>query len=226
MIIISLMHMSNTPAPSIMAVIKSNLPSLVLLLAGLLGGLLWFTAARFFAYHATETHYHSNFALYVDGEREEFKSFTYYEEVSACTTAFADNPKGRVHMHSGINDVIHVHDKAVTYADFFENIDWTLGPSFMRTANGLLVNNDEKLWVFILNGERVARVDNLVIGDEDKLLLSYGVADTNFKDQYNKIENKAEETDNTTDPASCSGLNGPHDNSFFARLKRAVDITQ
>ncbi len=205
---------------------RNHLPSLTLLLIGFVVGVLWFGALRLLLHKSDETHYHSNFAVYVDGERQEFQSFTYYEEVAACTTAFADNPKGRAHMHAQVNDVIHVHDKAVTYGDFFTNLDWTLGPTFVRTDKGLLVNDTEKAWVFILNGERVSRVDNRVVGDQDKLLISYGNADVDFMGQYNKIENKAAAVDAQTDPATCSGLNGPHDNSFNTRLKNAFNFNE
>lgn len=209
------------PAPALLSKARHNLPALVLLLIGFIVGVLWLGAVRYFTVQPEETHYHANFGVFIDGKREEFKSFTYYEEIAACSTAFADNPKGRTHMHDQVNDVIHVHDKAVTYADFFASLDWTLGPTFVRTADGLVQNTNEKSWAFILNGQRISRPDTVVIGDKDKLLVSYGTADTDFSAQYNQIANTAEEVDAKSDPATCSGLNGPHDNSFPARLKRA-----
>src|SRR6185295_4220253 len=99
--------------------------------------------------------------------------------------------KGRVHMHDNVNDVIHVHDKAVTYGDFFTNLGWAIGPDFVFTDKGLVSNSADKQWTFMLNGSKVDRVDNKVIGDQDKLLVSFGPADTDFMAQYNKIENKA-----------------------------------
>ncbi|CAN5391504.1 hypothetical protein BH10PAT3_BH10PAT3_2150 [soil metagenome] len=206
--------------------LRHNIPAITLLLIGFTAGVLWFGALRFMLVHPHETHYHSNFAVYIDGAREEFKSFTYYEEISACSSEFANNPKGRTHLHENMSDVIHVHDKRVTYADFFSNIDWTLGPNFVRAAGGLLAGNAEKSWVFILNGEKLDRIDNLVIGDQDKLLISYGPAGTDFTAQYGKIENKAKEVDEESDPASCSGLNGPGSESFSARLKRTIGISE
>lgn len=213
------------PTYPILEKLKGNLPTLTLLLIGAVVGVLWFGALRLLLHHNDEIHYHSNFAVFVDGERQEFQSFTYYEEVAACTTAFADNPKGRGHMHDQVNDVIHVHDNAVTYGDFFTNLDWGIGPNYVRTDKGLLVNDADKIWVFILNGDRVARVDNRVIDDQDKLLISYGTANTDIMGQYNKIENKAETHDNENDPATCSGLNGPLDNSFPTRLKKAFNFS-
>lgn len=204
---------------------RRNIPITVLVLLGFVMGLLWFGALRYLLHQSNETHYHANFAVYIDGKREEFKSFTYYEEVAACTAAFANNPKGRAHMHDTVNDVIHVHAAAVTYADFFNAIDWSLGPNFVRTGDGLITNNVEKSWVFILNGKKVDRVDSVVIGDQDKLLISYGAADTKFDSQYAALKNKAAATDAKTDPASCSGLNGPEDTGITTRLKDAFNFT-
>lgn len=195
-----------------------------LVIIGVVLGFVMFGMLRAMLHKTVETHYHSNFALYIDNKREEFKSFTYYEEIAACTTAFADNPKGRTHLHGDVNDVIHVHDKAVTYADFFSNIDWTLGPNFVRTPDALLKSNSENSWVFILNGKKMDRVDNLVIGDQDKLLVSYGHSGTDFTGQYNKIQNKAKKVDAEADPATCSGANGPHKTDLKSRLISAFNF--
>lgn len=213
------------PAAVLFAKYKHNVPSFVLLLIGFIVGVMWFGALRYYLHETTETHYHANFAVYIDDKREEFKAFTYYEEVAACTTAFAANPKGRTHMHDNVNDVIHVHDDAVTYSDFFRNIDWTLGPDFVRTADGLVTNTEEKSWIFILNGQRVTRLDNVPIGDQDSVLLSYGAFGTDFEGQFKKIQNKAKAVDGKSDPATCSGLNGPHDTSVKGRLKAAFNFS-
>lgn len=211
----------------LVATFKNNLPSYTLLFIGFIIGILWLGALRFWLVKpAEETHYHANFAVYIDGSREEFKSFTYYEEEVACTTAFADNPKGRAHMHDNVNDVIHVHDKRVTYANFFENISWSIGPSFVRADTKLITNTDTEKWVYILNDQKVDRIDNRIIGDQDKLLVSYGPSDTDFMAQYNKIENKAAQHDSEQDPTTCSGLNGPIKTSFGVKLKHAFSLRE
>ena len=129
-------------------------------------------------------------------------------------------------MHDNVNDVIHVHDKRVTYADFFQNIDWNLSNDFLKTDSGIIQNTDEKKWVFMLNGKQVERVDNLLIGNLDKLLISYGAADTDFMAQYKTISDSAKEKNKYQDPSSCSGLNGPAEESFSARFKRAAWIAE
>ncbi len=199
-----------------------NTSVLFLLLIGFIAGLLWFAALRFFLVQAEETHYHANFAVYIDGVQQDFSDTSYYEEVAACTIAYKDEPKGRVHMHDKVNDVIHVHDKRVTYADFFHNIFWTVGDEVLETREAVYQNGGEKKLVFILNGQEVDRIDSRVIGNLDKLLVSFGDAATDFMAQYSTVDDTAAEVNKYQDPATCSGLNGPGNNSVMNRLKRAI----
>lgn len=53
----------------------------IALAAGFLLGAIWLVALRYVTYKNDAVHYHANFALYINGQREEFKSFTYYEEI-------------------------------------------------------------------------------------------------------------------------------------------------
>jgi cell division protein FtsI/penicillin-binding protein 2 len=123
-----------TPSPT-----KSSKPvhaRLAFLLLGVLIGAVFVLAIRFINYQPEHTHYHANFAVYANGQREQFKSPQYYEEVKICDLN-GTSPQARVHMHNEENGVIHVHDKAVTWGDFFENLGWTIGPNFIRTSNKL-----------------------------------------------------------------------------------------
>lgn len=197
--------------------------TLMLVAIGFVGGFVWLAGLRFFIAQPEETHYHSNFAVYINGEREEFDLPTYYEEVAACTTAYHDNPKGRVHMHGQINDVIHVHDQRVTYGNFFQNIGWGIGKNYLSTLDGTFVADDEHDLTFILNGEEIDSITNRVIGNLDKLLVSYGSAsDEELQRQYETVADTAEETNKYQDPGSCGGLNGAGHDSFGNKLKRAT----
>lgn len=189
---------------------------------GIVAGFLWLTAMRFFLVKVPETHYHANFAVYVDGVREEFKEFTYYEEVAACSSEYADNPKGRTHMHDQVNDVIHVHDQRVTYGNFFQNIGWNVGPDLLASRDNVYQTGGGKQVTFILNGEEVDNIMNRVIGSTDRLLVSYGDTATDFNAQFNTVASTAAEVNGKQDPASCSGLNGAQHASFGERLKRAT----
>ena len=52
---------------------------------GLILGALVILGIRFAMYSPKHTHYHANFAVYINGQREEFKKPTYYEDVATCT---------------------------------------------------------------------------------------------------------------------------------------------
>ena len=51
---------------------------------GFILGVVWFVAARYVTYKNTATHYHANFALYINGQPDKFDNFTFYEEVQSC----------------------------------------------------------------------------------------------------------------------------------------------
>ena len=198
-----------------------NKTTIILVAIGFFGGLLWFTAIRFFLVQPEETHFHANFAVFINGEREDFSESTYYEEVAACTAEYENNPKGRVHMHDQINDVIHVHDKRVTYGHFFQNIGWAVSADVLATINNVYQESDTAKLTYMLNGEKVDRIDNKMISSLDKLLVSYGPND-DVESQYATIGNSAEEKNKYQDPSSCSGLNGAGHDSFMNKLKRAT----
>ncbi len=195
----------------------------LLVVIGFVGGFLWLAGLRFFLVQSSETHYHANFAVYVDGEREPFEEFTYFEEVAACTSDYADNPKGRVHMHDNVSDVIHVHDQRVTYGNFFQNIGWNVGPGYLAALNQVHKDDGANRVVYILNGEKVSNITNRVIGNLDRLLVSYGDAsDDELQDWYGEVSSTAEEVNKYQDPASCSGVGGAGYDSIGNRLKRAT----
>ncbi|MDB5182689.1 MAG: hypothetical protein JWO47_473 [Candidatus Saccharibacteria bacterium] len=205
---------------------RRNVPGMSLLLIGFVAGVLWFGALRFLLVHPAETHYHANFAVYINGAREEFDGPGFYEEVAACTSAYDNNVKGRTHMHDNVNDVIHVHDKRVTYQDFFENIGWSIGPDYIHTDETMYANTDTSTVKYMLNGETVERVDNKIISDKDRLLISYGPTDEDVSAQFKTVASTAAAVDAKQDPATCGGLNGPGEDSFSVKLKGAIGIGQ
>ncbi|MEI8072882.1 MAG: hypothetical protein WCH00_02200 [Candidatus Saccharibacteria bacterium] len=189
------------------SLIKLNWLPLVI---GIIIGALFILTIRFFAYSPPETHYHANFNLYLNSQREEFKAPQYYEEVEMCSADMLNSPLHRTHLHDNINDVVHVHDKAVTWGAFFSNIGWTLGPNFIADPTGKIYQtNDTGKLNIILNGQNytgLGNISNKVIGDEDRLLISYG---NNTKDelntQFNNVASTAHHYDITKDPAACAG---------------------
>jgi hypothetical protein len=127
-------------------------------------GIVVTLAVRFVTYNPQKVHYHANFAVYINGQKEEFKNPIYYISVAAMCSADATNsPTDRAHMHSGVNNVVHVEDRAVTWGMFFQNIGWVVDPRVIRDLDGLFVPIDQNKITFILNGQQVDGAMRLVI---------------------------------------------------------------
>lgn len=184
-----------------------NKKQFVYLLLAFVLGAAWFITLRAVSIDNTSVHYHANVAIYINGQRDPLDSFTQYEEVQACSGNDAANPRGRAHLHKPNNDVVHVHDNAVTWSAFFANIGYGITNQALTTTAGTFVNDtDGKKLSFIINGQKVETVTNRVVADKDALLVSYGTEDsTALQQQYDAIRKNAEEIDKQFDPASCSG---------------------
>ena len=185
-------------------------------IAGILLSALVLLGIRFATYHHEGTvHYHANFAVYLNGSRQEFKGPQYYQEVAICSAAHGITiPQQRAHMHDNINSVIHVHDHAVTWGQFFENLGWIVGSDFIVTDNGQTYKADDtnKLHV-IINGQDftdLTPITNTVIKDRDRLLLSFGsIDDATLQQEFKAVPSTAKHYDETKDPSSCSGDTAP-----------------
>jgi hypothetical protein len=191
------------------------------LIYGLLAGVLLILGIRFFTYHPPQdTHYHANFGVYINGTRETFKDPQYYEEVNICNMKGVLTPQARTHMHNEEAGVIHVHDDGVTWGQFFENLGWVVGPDFIRTRDALYTADDTHKLNIMLNGENLTgltTITNQVIGDKDRLLLSYGDVDmSTLGTEYKTVPNNAAEYNTRPDPASCAGSH--HDVTISDRL--------
>lgn len=193
------------------------------LLCFVLGAMFVF-ALRFMLVERNETHYHANFALYVNGTRDSFEDFSFYEEIAACSDS-KDSPRGRVHMHDRIPHVVHVHDRAVTWGNFFENLSYSLNRKVLKTDDGVFVDGvDDKKLTFVLNGKSVSDVANLVIQSEDVLLVEYGSSSQGQIDlHYAEITKDANEYNKKPDPSACKGGKAE---PFKDRLLRTLGINQ
>lgn len=185
----------------------------ILIILGFVAGLISLLAIRAAAYDPPqETHYHANFAVYINGQREQFKALDYYEEEAAsnCSVATAEeaetSPMSRVHMHGNINDVVHVEDSRVTWGNFFTVLKWNIGSTYIATRDGMYQNNGTAKVTFMLNGKSVDDVANATIQDQDKLLVNYGdQTASQITGEYNLIKNNALKADQSKDPAGCGG---------------------
>lgn len=179
-----------------------------LLGAGLVVGALVILGIRFFTYQPEAVHYHANFALYVHGQQEQFKGMQYYEETAAqaCTLEKVDDPAERAHMHDNVNSVVHVEDHLVTWGNFFQNLGFGVGDDYLKTAHNIYSPDAQNKLTFMLNGKKVESIANTIIGDQDRLLVSFGdTSNDQLQKQYDSIKNEAKKYDLQQDPASCSG---------------------
>lgn len=194
-------------------------------LIGFIAGVIWVLGVRVLLYNPHITHFHANFAVYVDGKQLEMKDPSYYEEVASCSSTNTMEPKTRVHLHDQKSHLVHVHDDAATWGHLFANLGMTLGNNLIRTRDGTYLDGvDGKELVFYLNGDIVPTLSNRTIESEDTLLISYGTANTDqVKQWYSSIPRDAAESNSKPDPSSCSG---PSNYSFLDRMRKALDITQ
>lgn len=182
-----------------------------LLATGIVLGALIVLGTRFFTYKPVQVHYHANFAVFINGHREEFTGSQYYQEIAVCsTTNGITTPLERAHMHDNVNSVIHVHDHAVTWGQFFENLGWYIGPDFIETADGHLyqASASDQLHI-LLDGQDytgLTPITNTVIKDQSRLLVSFGNVDNGaLQQEYKSVPATAKHYDETKDPASCAG---------------------
>ncbi len=170
------------------------------------------------------THYHANFALYVNGTRDEFKDFTFYEEVQACSATGSADPRTRVHLHNQKNSEVHVHDTAATWGHFFANLGYGLTNKVVQTSSGIYTGGvDGNSLTFILNGKQVSDIYNRTIADDDTLLINFGNEDAaTIQKRYEQIPKTAEALDAGTDPAACAGSKSE---TLSQRFKRTLGIS-
>ena len=178
-----------------------------------LAGAVAFGIVRFVAAPLNHTtHYHANWAVFVDGERLDLSGDRYMEEIGACTASYEGIlPEQRVHLHENNADVVHVHHDGATWGALAANLDMALGEDFLHTAeSGRYRSGADTALVFVLNGIQVPAVHNRVIGSGDRLLVSVTTADPRqvLEEEYPQVADDAEEYNAQMDPSSCTGGHG------------------
>lgn len=194
----------------------------MLLASGFIAASVIILGIRWFHPAAKPVHYHANFAVYINGQRDDFRDPTYYEELLTCSAQEKMTVKERTHMHDNVNDVVHVHDRLVTWEQFFNNLDYSMGENFLATRTAVYVKNDSAKVSYLLNGQPVASISNLVIGSEDRLLVSYGAeTGADLTAQYKTIATSARHYNESHDPKSCSS-GAPDPTGWRQRLKNLL----
>ncbi len=176
-------------------------------LFGFVIGAFWLGTVRFILTKDETVHYHANFALYINGQRDELKSFTFYEEVASCNASDKDNPKNLVHLHDNKSHLIHVHEDGMTWGAFFQNLGYVLGDELIKTDSGIYVDGADGYNItFWINGKEASTMANKVINNQDLLLINYGKDDEKtIRERFDALPRDAEKANNTADPAACGG---------------------
>lgn len=188
-------------------------------LAGVLLGALIVLGIRFVRYQPAHVHYHANFAVYINGQREQFKSPMYYQEIGGggCTETDDMTPAERAHLHDNVSDVVHVHDNAVTWGHLFENLRWAVTDTVIKTPDGVYLADETNKITFILNGNEVQDISTEPIGDRDRLVVDFGAtSDANLQKEYKSVATTAVKYDTGKDPAACNADTPP---TFQERLR-------
>ena len=196
---------------------------MLMVLTGVVVGVVALGLLRLaFAEPEPVTHYHANWALFVDGQRLDLAEERYMEDVVRCK---ADptrvDPEDRVHLHNLNADVVHVHDGGATWGHLLANLGFAVGDDYLFTDTGArLFGTPERPLKFILNGQEVPSIRNLVIENRDRLLISYGTetAEVVARTQFPRVASTAAEHNTRPDPAGCSG---PAEEGLGERLRRA-----
>jgi hypothetical protein len=179
---------------------------------GFLLGVLGLGAARFaFTPWPDPVHFHANWAVFADGERLDLADDRYMEDVAACGASEAIQPEGRVHMHEGNADVVHVHHDGVTWGHLAQNLGWAMGEEWIELDDGRrLSDNGEHRLTFIVNGFVVPSIRDRPIASGDRVLISYhtGSPDDALALLYPQVADNAAEFNASFDPAGCSGGHG------------------
>lgn len=175
-------------------------------LAGLLIGSATILGIRFFRYNPDQVHYHANFAVYINGQKQSFDNPVYYLDGSCSMTGLM-TPESRAHLAKGYDGVVHVQDEATTWGQFFENLGWYIGDDFIKTSDGFYIANGTDKLHIILNEQDytgLSGITNTVIRDQDRLLISYGQADpATVAAQYQSVPTTAVQYDGMKGVSAC-----------------------
>ncbi len=192
------------------------------LLTGMVGGVVLVGGVRYLAQEPVHgVHYHANWAVFVEGKRLDLTGARYMEDVFQCMVDPShQTPEGRVHMHEGNQDVVHVHDAGVTWGHLTANLGFGIGDDYLYTDSGRFESGAGKSLKFVRNEAPVPTIRNLLIGDGDRLVISYGLESIEevVATQYPIVGADAHHYNQMPDPASCAGA---VEESTGDRLRRA-----
>jgi len=123
-------------------------------------------------------HIHADYEVYIDGTPVDFAKREYMVKAQY------------VHIEGMDGDVIHVHATGVTIGEFFRTLGMKLTDECFKMGKKYCTD-EQKTLKFYVNGEPNDLYGDYLIGDKDKLLISYGPVDENVSAQIASVTEKA-----------------------------------
>ena len=198
---------------------KKYLKYMLLVLSLIILFIVWYVYAWI---KFAKPHYHSNFMMFINGERVDFIADKYSEDIWKCKIDWEMSPRDRVHLHENNQDTIHVHHEWVAWGHFFSNNWFSFWENFIINDewNIFKTNEFDKL-TYILNGKVVSNPFNRMIRSEDQLLINYWFETEEFiiKNRFTKVSKNAWEYNHKYDPWTCSWTN---ENSIIFLIKQLL----
>lgn len=161
-----------------------------------------------------QTHIHSNFGIFVDGEKLDFGNEKYMHSVPCTLGAHRQWHFGdRVHLHDDVGDVAHIHDSGVVWGDLlmYLGVEVTNGGIVFEEKN-FEVTGQKKLEVFV-NGRKADDFKRIEIKNNDTLIINLelpergetGISEERMKILIGMLSMRSEEMNNSPVIEACGG---------------------
>ena len=124
-------------------------------------------------------HWHADFKVFVDG-----KPISFVKRELMVKAQY-------VHIENMDGDVIHVHASGVTIGEFFRTLGMQFDDECLEIGRNDYCSDEQKTLKFFVNGEPNELFGDYLISDQDQLLISYGPANEDVKEQLASITHKA-----------------------------------
>ena len=129
-------------------------------------------------------HIHGDLAVYINGTQLRFNDDKYFQ---------GELHERYTHLHAPHDTLVHVHATGVTIGRFMNGIYMPFNATCITNTDEKRLCNDEvNTLKFYVNGEENFGYDQYIIKDQDKILISYGSADQNIREQLDSITNLSE----------------------------------
>lgn len=115
-----------------------------------------------------ETHVHADFLVSIHGTKADFTAERYQSSKS-------DVKHPNMHLHDGIDTMLHRHAPGITLGSFFDSIGITLTAECLTLDTGVKYCSDSNNQLrLIVNGELHSDPASYIIEEADRILLFYG----------------------------------------------------